>query len=262
MLNNKKILVTGSEGQLGKTLQKRCSGEYGFDWIFLSREELDITQTGEIQAAFKKYNPKFCVNCAAFTDVLKSEKKPLLAFKINVEGVKNLTQICNINESILIHISTDYVFDGAKKRPYEENDKANPLNAYGMTKYLGEKHVLGNANFGYVIRTSWLYSKNFGRNFYRNILSEASIGNEIKVVKDQYGTPTNTEKVADFIIKIITSLPKKGIYHCAGEEVMSWYDFANKIVDENNYPNKIIPIDSNYGVVKRPSYSPLKNTEI
>ena len=262
MLNYKKILVTGSEGQLGRTLQKRSADINGFDWIFLSKAELDITQTNEIQAAFNKYNPKFCINCAAFTDVLKSEKKPSLAFKVNVEGVKNLTHICNENQSILIHISTDYVFDGAKKIPYVENDKANPLNAYGMTKYLGEKHVLRNANFGYIIRTSWLYSKNFGRNFYRNILSEASIGNEIEVVKDQYGTPTNTEKVADFIIKIIVSLPEKGIYHCAGEEVMSWYDFANKIVNENNYPNKIIPINSNYGVVKRPSYSPLKNTDI
>ncbi len=262
MLKNKSVLVTGSEGQLGKTLQKRCLNNHGFDWIFLPKEELDIIETKEIQAAFKKYNPKFCINCAAFTDVLKSEKQPSLAFKINVEGVKNLTQICNDNETILIHISTDYIFDGSKKRPYVENDKANPLNAYGMTKYLGEKHVLGNANFGYIVRTSWLYSKNFGYNFYRNILNEASTGNEIKVVKDQYGTPTNTEKVADFIVKIIISLPEKGVYHCAGEEIMSWYDFANKIVKENNYPNKIIPIKSNSGVVKRPSYSPLKNTEI
>ena len=131
-----------------------------------------------------------------------------------------------------------------------------------MTKHLSEMHVVENANFGYVIRTSWLYSKKFGRNFYRNILSEVSIGNEIKVVKDQYGTPTNTEKVADFIMKLIISLPEKGIYHCAGEQVMSWYDFANKIVKENNYSNKIIPIKSNYDEVKRPSYSPLKNTEI
>ena len=106
MSDNKKILVTGSDGQLGKTLQKRCSGKYGFDWIFLSKEKLDIIQAEEIQAAFKKYNPKFCINCAAFTDVLKSENQPLLAFKTNVEGVKNLTRVCNDYESILIHIST------------------------------------------------------------------------------------------------------------------------------------------------------------
>ena len=262
MLNNKKILVTGSNGQLGKTLQKRCLGKNDFDWIFLPKKKLDIIKIDEIKAAFKMYNPKFCINCAAFTDVLKSEKQPAVAYKINVEGVKNLTQVCNDNKAVMIHVSTDYVFDGTKKRLYVENDKANPLNTYGMTKYLSEKHVVENANFGYIIRTSWLYSKNFGRNFYRNILSEVSIGNEIKVVKDQYGTPTNTEKVADFIMKLVISLPEKGIYHCAGKEVMSWYDFANKIVKENNYSNKITPIGSNYDEVKRPSYSPLKNTEI
>ena len=262
MSYNKKVLVTGSDGQLGKTLQKRSLGKSGFDWIFLPKEKLDIIEIDEIQAVFKKHNPKFCINCAAFTDVLKSEKNPSLAYKINVEGVKNLTQICNHNESIMIHISSDYVFDGTKKRPYLENDKANPLNTYGMTKHLSEKHVIENANFGYVIRTSWLYSKNFGYNFYRKIIREASIGKEIKVVKDQYGTPTNTEKVADFILKIIISLPEKGIYHCAGEEIMSWFDFANKIVEENNFSNKIVPVKSKSVGVIRPSYSPLKNTEI
>ena len=262
MLDNKKVLVTGSNGQLGKTLQKRCLDKNDFDWIFLPKEKLDIVKIDEIKAAFNRYNPKFCINCAAFTDVLKSEKQPTVAYKINVEGVKNLTQICNDHKVVMIHVSTDYVFDGTKKRPYIENDKANPLNTYGMTKHLSEKHVVENSNFGYIIRTSWLYSKNFGHNFYRNILSEVSIGNEIKVVKDQYGTPTNTEMVADFIMKLIISLPEKGIYHCAGKEIMSWYDFANKIVKENNYSNKIIPIKSNYEEVKRPSYSPLKNTEI
>ncbi|MFL2590603.1 MAG: dTDP-4-dehydrorhamnose reductase [Flavobacteriaceae bacterium] len=262
MFNRKKVLVTGSGGQLGRTLQKSCSDKNSFEWIFLPKEKLDITNIYEIKAAFEKYNPCFCINCAALTDVLKSEKEPALAYKVNVEGVKNLTQICNENETSMIHISTDYVFDGKKKRPYIENDKTNPLNTYGMTKYLSEKYVLENLKLGYIVRTSWLYSKNFGRNFYRNILTKASMGNEIKVVKDQYGTPTNTEKVADFIKKIITSLPKKGIYHCAGEEVMSWYDFANKIVKEKNYPNKIIPVKSTSSNVKRPSYSPLKNTEI
>ena len=262
MLNNKRVLVTGSDGQLGKTLQKRSKDISGFEWIFLPKEKLDITKITEIQDAFKKYNPSYCINCAAFTNVMKSEKQPSLAHKINVEGVKKITQTCNDNESILIHISTDYVFDGTKKRPYLENDKANPLNAYGMTKYLGEKHVLENANFGYIVRTSWLYSKNFGNNFYRNILNEASMGNEIKVVKDQYGTPTNTERVVDFIMKIVISLPKKGIYHCVGDEIMSWYDFAKKIVKENNYSNNIVPIKSNSEGVIRPTYSPLKNTEI
>lgn len=262
MLNNKLILVTGSNGQLGMTLQKRASGINGFDWIFLPKEKLDITKTSEILRAFKKYNPRFCINCAAFTDVMKSEKQPIVAHNINVEGVKNLTRVCNDSESIFIHISSDYVFDGTKDRPYRENDKANPLNTYGVTKFLGEKHIIENANFGYVIRTSWLYSKHFGHNFYRNILREASNGKEIKVVEDQRGTPTNTEKLAGFIIKIITSLPKKGIYHCAGNEVMSWFEFANKIVKENNFSNKIIPIKSKSEGVKRPRYSPLKNSQI
>ena len=262
MLKNKKILVTGSDGQLGKTLQKISMDKTTFEWIFLNKEKLDITKISEIKNEFKKYNPSFCINCAAFTDVKKSEKNPSLAHKINVQGVKKLTQVCNDNESILIHISTDYVFDGTKKRPYLENDKTNPLNEYGMTKYLSEKYIVENAKFGYVIRTSWLYSKNFGYNFYRNILREASKGNVIKVVEDQYGTPTNTEKLADFIMKIIICLPKHGIYHCAGDEVMSWYEFAQKIVKENNYPDNIIPIKSNPEGVIRPPYTPLKNSEI
>ena len=262
MKSNKTILVTGSNGQLGKTIQKKSFKKKEFDWVFLPKENLNITKVIEIKKAFKKYKPKFCINCAAFTDVTKSEKLPSIAHKINVQGVKNLTRICNSNNSIMIHISTDYVFDGTKKSPYLVNDKANPLNKYGLTKYLGEKHVVENAIFGYVIRTSWLYSKNFGYNFYRNIVRAASNGKEIKVVKDQFGTPTNTEKLADFITKIIISLPKKGIYHCAGEEVMSWFEFASKIVKENNYTNKIIPVSSQSFGVKRPSYSPLKNTEI
>tara|TARA_B100000963_G_scaffold336110_1_gene330868 strand:- start:2530 stop:3318 length:789 start_codon:yes stop_codon:yes gene_type:complete len=262
MKSNKTILVTGSSGQLGKTIQKKSLKKKEFDWIFLPKENLNITNVIEIKKAFKKYNPKFCVNCAAFTDVIKSEKLPSIAHKINVQGVKNLTQICNSNNSIMIHISTDYVFDGTKKSPYLVNDKANPLNKYGLTKYLSEKHVVENANFGYIVRTSWLYSENYGHNFYRNILRKASNGEEIKVVKDQYGTPTNTEKLADFIMKIIISQPKKGIYHCAGEEVMSWYDFAMKIVKKNNYSNKIIPIKSKSRGIARPSYSPLKNSEL
>ena len=181
---------------------------------------------------------------------------------INNISVALIAKVAEEVDALLIHISTDYVFDGKSKNPYIENSNTNPISIYGSTKLQGEKSIISSGCKYYIIRTSWLYSKNFGRNFYRNILSEASIGNEIEVVKDQYGTPTNTEKVADFIIKIIVSLPKKGIYHCAGEEIMSWYDFANKIVNENNYPNKIIPINSNYGVVKRPSYSPLKNTDI
>ncbi len=262
MLKNKKILVTGSSGQLGKTLEKKSMDINSFKWIFLPKEKLDITKMSQIQNVFSKHSPSFCINCAALTDVTKSEKDPSLAHKINVEGVKNLTRVCNYSESILIHISTDYVFDGTKKKPYLENDKANPLNAYGKTKYLSEKYVVENAKFGYVIRTSWLYSKNFGHNFYRNILREASTGNEIKVVKDQYGTPTNTKKLVEFIMKIIISLPKKGIYHCAGDEVMSWYEFAQKIVKENNYSNHIIPINSNSAGVKRPLYSPLRNSQI
>ena len=133
MSNNNKVLVTGSDGQLGRTLQKSCLAKNSFEWIFLPKEKLDITNINEIKAVFEKYNPSFCINCAALTDVLKSEKEPALAYKVNVEGVKNLTQICNDNETSMIHISTDYVFDGTKKRPYIENDKTNPLNTYGMT---------------------------------------------------------------------------------------------------------------------------------
>ena len=137
------------------------------------------------------------------------------------------------------------------------------LNKYGLTKYLSEKHVVENANFGYIIRTSWLYSKNYGHNFYRNILRKASNGEEIKVVKDQYGTPTNTETVADFIIKIIISLPKKGIYHCAGDEVMSWYDFANKIVMENKYTQiKLYPYHLSMALLNDHYTAPLKNSKL
>ena len=139
--------------------------------------------------------------------------------------------------------------------------QTDPINIYGKTKNKGEEAIRKITNKHIIVRTSWVFSSE-GDNFVNTIIKLARKNDQLDIVDDQYGTPTNTEKVADFIMKILVSLPKKGIYHCAGREVMSWYDFAKKIVRENNYSNKVIPIESKSGMVKRPPYTPLKNTKI
>jgi len=253
----KTILVTGSEGQLGKSLRILATKKEQIRWVFCSGEELDITKAESIENAFKKYHPTHCINCAAFTNVRLAEAEPKLAEAINTHGVGKLISVCNQFKATLVHLSTDYVFDGQKTTPYTEEDLVNPLNAYGKTKAAGENLVLTQGRKAYVVRTSWLYAKEHGQNFYRSILDKASAGEVLEVVNDQTGTPTSTTALANYLYRLIQQGPPYGIYHFAESKIQTWYSFAKDILAAHKLMTELRPISSPKEKLIRPSYSPL-----
>lgn len=256
------ILVTGSRGQLGRSIQQNAYDFPELCFDFKSSQELDITKPEELVEAFQKENYDFCINCAAYTNVEQAEKHPEEAFKINAEGVKNLAEVCNSHKVTLVHISTDYVFDGEKKRPYTTKDHPNPINEYGKSKLMGEQLIQEIWDKHYIIRTSWLYNKNHGQNFYRTILKRALAGDDLHITDAQKGCPTNTDSLAKFILKEIV-LGKKpfGLYHFTNGKPMTWYEFAQHILDENGLTDKVkLVLDTNYRTfAKRPTNSVLAN---
>ena len=256
-----KILVTGASGQLGLTL-KNLSLNTNYQWVFTTKEKVDITDINSISTFFANKKFDFCVNCAAYTNVEGAESEIDESNQVNVEGVQNLVIACNLNQTILIHISTDYVFDGLKKTPYIESDPTAPLNQYGKSKLLGELQILQNSNSFYIIRTSWLYSKKISASFYSSILTKAKKGDSLTVVNDQKGTPTDAENLANFILKIIEKQPEKGIYHFSDEKIMSWFDLAVQILKEHGLDNEIIPIKTTKTKAVRPKYTPLISTKM
>jgi dTDP-4-dehydrorhamnose reductase len=252
----KKILVTGANGQLGTTL-KKLSPTSSHHWIFTTRKELDIANSNSVNLFFTENEFDICINCAAYTKVEDAEKEAKQAGEINVEAVQKLVLACNEKQCTLIHISTDYVFDGTKETPYTEADPTAPLNQYGISKLLGELQIQQNSNSFYILRTSWLYSKTLGSNFYSAILKKAQNGDSLTVVNDQTGTPTDVDNLAAFIIKIIDKEPAIGLYHFSDEKIMTWYDLAVQILKEHKLTNPIAPGSTEKGGAVRPQYSPL-----
>ncbi|WP_111308742.1 dTDP-4-dehydrorhamnose reductase [Confluentibacter sediminis] len=239
------VLVTGSNGQLGKCLQDISINTTGIKWIFKSSTELDITNENSILDAFKNHKIDYLINCAAYTAVDRAESEKEKAFLVNAEGVRLLATICKDYSATLIHISTDFVFDGKKHIPYLETDQPNPINVYGTSKLKGEEYVQEILERFFIIRTSWVYSRH-GNNFVKTMLKLGKERNEIKVVNDQIGSPTNANDLAEFLIFILNSNEKEnGIYHYSNEGNISWYDFAKEIfaICENDI--KLIPITSN-----------------
>ncbi len=254
------ILVTGSGGQLGLTFVDLEKNNFSRDlnWIYLSSNELDITQKNQIDKTLEEHNFDYCINCAAFTDVNQAEKSPEKAFNVNAEGVKLLAKACKTRNIILIHISTDYVFDGEKDAPYQVDDPTNPINQYGKSKLLGEEYIRDILAKYFIIRTSALYSKIHGSNFYRTILNKARREKRLYVTDSQVTCPTATETLAKFIIDLIISGNSNyGTLHFHDEKIMSWYEFANQILSENNLSGEICLVKSNkYGTfVRRPKNS-------
>lgn len=255
-----KILVTGSTGQLGLTLQEQAQNFPGGSFDFKASEELDITKPKELESIFQKGKYDVCINCAAFTDVEQAEKYPEKAFKVNAEGAKNLADICKAHKTTLIQISTDYVFDGEKETPYTAEDQTNPINEYGKSKLAGEKFIQQSLPNHYIIRTSWLYSKKYGHNFYRTIFKKALAGEDLYITDTQKGCPTHTEALAKFILKeIILGKKPFGIYHFTDGKPMTWYEFAQHILEENGLAEKVnLVLDRNYRTfAKRPKNSVL-----
>ncbi|KJD36752.1 dTDP-4-dehydrorhamnose reductase [Tamlana sedimentorum] len=252
-----RILVTGANGQLAQCLKTLTKNLEGYQFSFYSRNDFDVSDKAKVEAIFKTKNFSFCINCAAFTNVDTSESNKETSDLVNHKAVYNLAVACNQNNVKLIHVSTDFVFDGNQSFPYKETDKTNPLGAYGNSKLLGEQAIQNTCSAHYILRTSWLYSE-FGNNFLKTMLRLAETRPEIGVVFDQVGTPTYAIDLAALIITIIQKNNDAfGVYHYSNEGVASWYDFAMAIFNLKNLNTKVLPIRSiQYPTpAKRPSFS-------
>lgn len=259
------ILVTGSNGQLGSELRKLSLTETSFLWHFTDVDTLDITNPKSLESYLKLHRIQFCVNCAAYTAVDKAEDEPELAQLVNATAVKNLADACERNHATLIHISTDYVFDGMHFKPYIETDAINPVSSYGRSKAEGENILHQHNCRSVIIRTSWLYSA-FGNNFVKTMLRLGKERNELRVVADQAGTPTWAADLAAAILHMLhcaQKLESKEIFHYSNEGLISWYDFAQSIMELGQLNCKVIPISSDeYPVrTKRPYYSVLDKSK-
>lgn len=220
-----KVLVTGASGQLGHAL--RQSPPAGISITACSREDLDITDSSAVRNRVEAIEPDWIINAAAYTDVEGAESEPEKAFAVNAEGAGNLAKAAQAVKARLIHVSTDYVFDGTQSHPYRPEDRANPINVYGESKYSGEQGVLEESNgTAVVVRSSWLYDGHH-RNFVTKMLELMSERDEVKVVADQVGSPTSTLSLARCIWKIVhADADIAGILHWADAGVASWYDLA------------------------------------
>lgn len=228
----KRILVTGSNGQLGQCF-KKLEEDFSslFQFYFFSSQELDITQKEEVVDAFKEIRPHFCINTAAYTKVDLAEDEPEQAFAVNALGVENLAKVCKKFNTQLIHISTDYVFDGETEISYNEEDFTNPIGIYAQSKKRGEELALENNSQTLIIRTSWLYSE-FGNNFVKTMLRLFSEKKELKIVADQFGQPTNANDLAEAVLEIIKKgVNHYGIFHFSNTPETSWFSFAQKIAE-------------------------------
>ena len=259
------ILVTGGNGQLASCIKDVEKQYDDLNIIYTDHLELDICELNQIQTFFKS-NPQinYCINCAAYTAVDKAETEAEKAFEINATGAKNLAQVCNDHDAILIHVSTDFVFDGEKNEPYTETDAANPISVYGASKLQGEVEIQQALKEYFIIRTSWLYSE-YGNNFMKTMLRLAETRDGISVVSDQIGTPTYAGDLAEIIIQIInTKTEKYGIYHYSNEGVASWFEFAKEIFKLTKNKIKVNPIPSIEYLTpaKRPKYSVLDKKKI
>jgi dTDP-4-dehydrorhamnose reductase len=262
------ILVTGANGQLGSEL-RLITVESPYNFVFTDIEELDLTRKDEVFEYFKGRNIDFCINCAAYTAVDRAESDPDLALKINALAVENLALACESYRTTLIHISTDFVFDGQAFRPLTEIDEPNPISIYGQTKLEGERLALAVCSQTIIIRTSWLYSI-YGNNFLKTMLRLAETRSELNVVFDQVGTPTYAADLAKLIIVIIAEgvadglMDKYGIYHYSNEGIASWYDFSKAIFEEKKMQIRVNPIlTSGYPLpAKRPHFSVMDKSKI
>ncbi|MBI5237575.1 MAG: dTDP-4-dehydrorhamnose reductase [Deltaproteobacteria bacterium] len=229
-----KILLTGSAGQLGTDLLRLLKNE-GMGVAPFTLRTLDITDKEKVSEAVRNERPSIIINCAAYTHVDKAEIEKDSAFAVNRDGAAHLAEAASMMDAPIIHISTDYVFDGMKSTPYIESDRTNPLGVYGESKFAGEEAVLRLNKRHIIIRSSWLYGAG-GHNFVKTILKQAKERESLRVVYDQTGTPTWTEDLARAIIAAVRAAAKGnapyGIYHYADEGVASWYDFALSIVEE------------------------------
>ncbi len=259
-----KVLVTGANGQLGCALRRLLDREMPGEAIYTDKQELDLTDAAAVENFIRDNEVTHIVNCAAYTAVDRAEEEKRECALINTDAVKNLAAAADLLGAKIIHISTDYVFDGTNHRPYRESDKVNPISQYGTTKRKGETALLALAPESIIIRTAWLYSDT-GHNFVKTILSLAKKQNEIRVVCDQIGTPTYARDLAEAVLAVLKSHQwVAGIYHFTDEGAASWYDFAKAILRIAGKKTRVVPIPTeDYPTLaQRPAYSILDRSRI
>lgn len=256
-----KILITGANGQLGKELIHRIT-EVGWEYYAASRDKVDITNPLQTADVIRGYSPDTVIHCAAYTNVDGAESNTELAYKINAVGTQNVAAACLQCDAKMVYISTDYVFDGMLGRPFNEFDQPNPQNIYGKSKYAGEVLARQIMNKLFLIRTAWLYGD--GNNFVRTMLKLGEECRQIRVVNDQYGSPTNTRDLAQAILCLIPT-DAYGIYHGVNRGITTWHNFAKKIFEITANPRVAVLPQSTAELNRpayRPLYSPLENNMI
>ena len=241
----KRVLVTGANGQLGLAIQAAANNYPELSFVFTGKQDLDVTNEAQVHAFFKANAIDVCINAAAYTDVDKAEEETAAAYLINETAPRLLAEPCKAHNVFLVHISTDYVFDGTKGSPYTAEDMPNPINLYGASKLAGEQALAAVGGESCIVRTSWLYSE-YGNNFQTKILAKAKTAPYLEVVSDLYGTPTYAPNLVVFLLNIFKKRQfSQNIVHFSDGKTMSWYDLAKKIV-------------GNKGVVKRKDLPDIK----
>ncbi len=257
------VLVTGAKGMLGQDLCPILE-DSGYEVIETDRDELDITDKGAVEKFFSENKPELIIHCAAYTNVDKAEEDLETARLLNAKGAENIAEAAAKNNSVMVYISTDYVFGGkvagSNNEPYKPEDTVNPLNNYGLTKFEGEEAVRKHCEKYYIARTSWLYGHH-GRNFVETMLSLKD-KEELKVVDDQIGCPTWTVELANGILKLLEK--PFGTYHVCGSGSTSWYGFAKEIFEQSGLEVNLKPCKTEEfpRPAKRPSYSVMDNAKI
>lgn len=256
------ILVTGANGQLGHCI-KAIKHNFKAPIDFKSSTELNLTNFNELETYFETVKPDYCINCAAYTNVEAAEDEFEQAEQVNHLAVKKLADVCAAHNCVLIHISTDYVFDGLKTSPYLETDQTNPINSYGLSKLHGETAIKASGCSYFILRTSWLYSQ-YQSNFFNFICSQIKAGKkEVSITTEQIGTPTNANDLAEFISYLInTKTQKFGLYHFSNIGELSWYDFSVEIVNLYQANLNVNAVSHFKTKAKRPAYSVLSKNKL
>ena len=266
-----RLLITGANGQVGQALIENAK-QHAIDVLAYSKETLDISSETMVAVTLNRYQPDVVINAAAYTNVEQAETSPELAKSINEDAVAILARACDSLNIPLLHISTDYVFDGKKQTPYLETDTTSPLNVYGETKLAGERQLIAFAKKYIILRTSWVFSAT-GNNFVKTMLRLFRERTDVSVVNDQWGGPTSADAIAKALLTIAAHVVEPdfndwGVYHFSGEPAVSWYDFACAIRERSSHESlkleRLLPISSNQFTTKatRPAYAVLAMQKI
>lgn len=259
-----KIIVLGASGQLGTCLKMVSTRRGVTDIAFPAEDQGNILDVAGLEALFTEHAPQYVINCAAYTAVDKAEDDLALARRVNRDGAENLARLCQSHGAVLVHVSTDFVFQGDTPKLLTEEDEALPISVYGLTKLEGEQAITDTLEAHYILRTSWLYSE-YGNNFVKTMLKLGADRPELSIIADQVGAPTYAIDLADAILSIIESGKSAyGTYHYSNEGTISWYDFAQAIFDISGSQVKLHPITTAQYPTRamRPAFSAMNKSKI